>query len=157
MMKLKARKAFALLLSFLMVFSIAINPAFAHDSNDCENLQWENGSEYFSFIEDAEFFAELKSEEPGLATTAIEPFTTAPNTRLGLDGFLTGDVGNTGRITSAGATLLARYLIVGDVPICIRAADINRDGRLEIADLILLQRMLVGLAPAEPPGNLIIL
>jgi len=61
-----------------------------------------------------------------------------------------GDVDGDGRITSADATLLARYLAghfdhMDEPPLCLTAADINGDGDIGTAVLVKLVRMLVGL------------
>ena len=60
------------------------------------------------------------------------------------ENFRVGSVGSSGRVTSADATLLARYLIGHDVEICLLAADINGDGYVDSADIILLARWIVG-------------
>ena len=58
------------------------------------------------------YFRELHElhEEQFSIFEPVEVFTS-PRTGFGLDGFMTGDIGNTGRVTSADATLLARWLI----------------------------------------------
>jgi hypothetical protein len=61
------------------------------------------------------------------------------------ENFMTGDVIGNGNITSADATMLARFLIGEDIPgFCEIAADINGDGEVTIADVVLLARWLVG-------------
>jgi len=57
----------------------------------------------------------------------------------------TGDINGDGRVTSADATFLARYIVGQDVYLlCRYAADLNGDGNVCIADLILLSRWLAG-------------
>ena len=66
------------------------------------------------------------------------------------NGFQTGAVGNNGRITSASATLLARWLVA--LPeyrhtlgyFCHLAADLDGDGEVTATDLVLLAQWLVG-------------
>ncbi|MCL2576481.1 MAG: family 43 glycosylhydrolase [Defluviitaleaceae bacterium] len=59
--------------------------------------------------------------------------------------FVLGNVNHDGRITSADATAIARYLAEHNVEdICLLAADLNGDGDVCIADVILLARWLVG-------------
>jgi len=56
-----------------------------------------------------------------------------------------GNILGSGRVTSADANALARYLAGYDIEICLQAADINGDGIVDITDLILLRQMLVGI------------
>jgi hypothetical protein len=58
--------------------------------------------------------------------------------------FILGNVYGDDRITSADATMIARYLVGQEVDICLFSADINGDGEVTIADIILLARWLVG-------------
>ena len=65
------------------------------------------------------------------------------------DNFHVGDITVDGRITSADATLIARYLAgnfnqSGNTQMCRVAADINGDGIIDSRDLILLARWLMG-------------
>jgi len=60
------------------------------------------------------------------------------------DGFVLGNASRDGRITSADATAIARYLAGHNVDICLLASDLNGDGYVCIADVILLARWLVG-------------
>jgi len=55
-----------------------------------------------------------------------------------------GDSNRDGRVTSADATVLARYLAGHNITIDRRAVDLNGDGEVDGADLILLVRWLVG-------------
>lgn len=59
-------------------------------------------------------------------------------------GTILGDSDSDGRVTSADATLIAKYIAKQDVDICLYAADLNGDGKVDIYDLILLSRWLVG-------------
>jgi len=70
-------------------------------------------------------------------------------TRKGLHGDADGD----GRITSADATLIARYLIDHNVSIDLRAADINCDGEVTLEDLTRLAGVLVGRYPTLCPDG----
>jgi len=69
--------------------------------------------------------------------------------------FILGDVTGTGKVTSADATALARWLVappevqqqmIDDETFCKLAADINGDGVVDVADLTMLVRKLVGLS-----------
>jgi hypothetical protein len=60
------------------------------------------------------------------------------------EGFLIGDVTGDGRVTSAGASLIAGWLIDPTLEICLLAADINGDGDVTIEDIVLLARWMVG-------------
>jgi|GEM_PF-4204633 len=64
-----------------------------------------------------------------------------------------GDMDGSGRRTSAGATLLARYLVGHYVTIDRRAADVNCDGVVNTLDLIRFARVLVGHFPTLCPGG----
>ncbi|MCL2223333.1 MAG: dockerin type I repeat-containing protein [Defluviitaleaceae bacterium] len=55
-----------------------------------------------------------------------------------------GDASGDGRVTSADATIIARYLVGQGVTIDRRSADINGDGYVTVADLTLLARWLAG-------------
>jgi len=62
------------------------------------------------------------------------------------ENFLIGDVLGRGYVSSAAGTAIARYLAGQDVDIpFLLAADLNGDGYVDMADLILLARWLVGL------------
>jgi len=56
---------------------------------------------------------------------------------------LPGDVNRDGRVTSADATMLARWLDYQNVDICLLAADVNQDGSVTRDDLYALARALV--------------
>lgn len=71
---------------------------------------------------------------------ALGIFTSVLNYGTSIVGDLDGD----GRITSADATALARYLVGYAVAIDLRAADINGDRHVDIRDLTLLSRWLIG-------------
>ncbi|MCL2225230.1 MAG: dockerin type I domain-containing protein [Defluviitaleaceae bacterium] len=63
--------------------------------------------------------------------------------------FAIGDANDDGRVTSADATRIARWLTTApayreSISICLRAADVNGDNEITTADLILLARWLVG-------------
>jgi uncharacterized repeat protein (TIGR02543 family) len=58
--------------------------------------------------------------------------------------FQLGVTGDNGRVTSADATQIARYLLDNGWEICRLAADINGDGLITIEDVTLLSRWLVG-------------
>ncbi|MCL2223913.1 MAG: putative Ig domain-containing protein [Defluviitaleaceae bacterium] len=64
-----------------------------------------------------------------------------------------GDTGGSGRVTSASATLLARYLVGQYVTFDRRAADINCDGVVNTLDLIRLARALAGHFPTLCPHD----
>jgi|GEM_PF-1080680 len=80
----------------------------------------------------------------------IPSYPTRPNGIC----FAVGDVNFSGTVTSADATMLARYLSGqfdhydrtdhANFPICLFAADVNGDGFVDIDDLILLAQWLVG-------------
>jgi hypothetical protein len=58
-----------------------------------------------------------------------------------------GDVDGDGRITSADATLIARWLIHRNFPLDLRAADVNCDGVVDFEDVTHLMLALVGYFP----------
>jgi uncharacterized repeat protein (TIGR02543 family) len=58
--------------------------------------------------------------------------------------FQVGSVSGNGRVTSGDATSIARFILGQSTDICILAADINGDGVVNIADIILLARWLMG-------------
>jgi uncharacterized repeat protein (TIGR02543 family) len=64
-------------------------------------------------------------------------------------GFKVGDMDGDGRITSADATVIAKWLVTDpehrDPDFCQLTADISGTGYVSIADVILLARWLVGL------------
>ena len=62
-----------------------------------------------------------------------------------------GDMDGNGRVTSADATLLARYLVGHYVTIDTRAADVNCDGVVTTDDIIRLARALAGHFPTLCP------
>lgn len=60
--------------------------------------------------------------------------------------FILGDTNGDGRVTSADASRIARWIIEpSSVEICLLSADINGDGEVNITDVIMLARWLVGL------------
>ncbi|MCL2577277.1 MAG: pectate lyase [Defluviitaleaceae bacterium] len=58
--------------------------------------------------------------------------------------FMLGNADHDERITSADATAIERHLSGQNTNICVLAADLNGDGEVTIADIILLARWLVG-------------
>ena len=77
MMKLKVRETVVLVLSFLMVFAIAANPAYARESNNYENARQENDSLYISYSDDA-----MQSENLNASDGNVETFNVAGHITL---------------------------------------------------------------------------
>jgi len=95
----------------------------------------------------------------GVYTNVISDRTITARWRPDLTGVTIGDLTGNGRITSTDATVLARYLITRDlggpesIEIDYRAADINCDGYVDIADVIHLARWLVGHLSSRCPNT----
>ncbi|MCL2576487.1 MAG: hypothetical protein FWE27_00345 [Defluviitaleaceae bacterium] len=71
MMELKVRKAIALLMSFLIVFAIAVNPSFARESNNSENTRRENESLYIPCSENIMQTENLSASDGNVETFNI--------------------------------------------------------------------------------------
>ncbi|MCL2225120.1 MAG: dockerin type I domain-containing protein [Defluviitaleaceae bacterium] len=71
-------------------------------------------------------------------------FTAEQNRNIEARFITLGDVTGSGRITSADATLIARWVAGSPVDICEIAADLNGDGAVTSEDVVLLARLLAG-------------
>ena len=87
-------------------------------------------------------FEERLLEE--IYSTQHETYTSEQRVRPLWNHVIMGDVDGDGRVTSADATALARYLIGHDVTIDYRAADVVLDGNIDLRDLTQLVSALMG-------------
>jgi hypothetical protein len=118
--------------------------ALTGGSTDYGSFEWEKpaliptpGSQNFYVLFTPSEFA----QEKGITTqAALVPLDISPHE------LIVGDIDGDRRVTSADATMIARYLVGQTNSICRHSADINADGKVDIADLILLARWLVGLS-----------
>jgi hypothetical protein len=109
-----------------------------------ENVYCEDGENIVDFIYHTRWAPHTSVTENTTLYAKWVSLETLPNFHVGAvrpDG--------DGRITSADATVIARFIVghfdhLEELPICLLAADINGDGYVDINDLILLARWLVG-------------